>query len=66
MFSKCNTVLFFPIRDQIFHELTDAKRDVSDLSNEQLLRKDVKVVSGGGLTTGMASLPMSVRVSHKG
>ncbi|KAK3872707.1 hypothetical protein Pcinc_022223 [Petrolisthes cinctipes] len=50
-----------PHRDQIFQELTTAKKDVSDLTSEQLLRKDVKVVSGGGLIVGMASLPMMVQ-----
>lgn len=48
-------------RDQLFQELTSAKMDVSGLTPEQLLRKDVKVATGKSLTVGVASLPMMVK-----
>ncbi|XP_063889356.1 exopolyphosphatase PRUNE1-like [Scylla paramamosain] len=34
---------------EVFQELTEAKADVSGLTCDQLLRKDVKVATGGGL-----------------
>ncbi|XP_045114561.1 exopolyphosphatase PRUNE1-like [Portunus trituberculatus] len=41
-------------------ELTEAKADVSGLTCDQLLRKDLKVATGGGLRVGVASVPLRV------
>nr|XP_045591197.1 exopolyphosphatase PRUNE1-like isoform X1 [Procambarus clarkii] len=48
-------------RNEIFQELTTAKGNVSGLTTEQLLRKDLKVVSAGDLKVGVASVPMMVK-----
>ncbi|KAK8393659.1 hypothetical protein O3P69_006770 [Scylla paramamosain] len=45
---------------EVFQELTEAKADVSGLTCDQLLRKDVKVATGGGLCVGVASVPLRV------
>lgn len=50
----------------MFQELTAAKADVSHLTCDQLLRKDVKVASEGGLRVGVASVPLRVMVSAGG
>ncbi|XP_037780034.1 exopolyphosphatase PRUNE1-like isoform X2 [Penaeus monodon] len=52
-----------PDRRQIFAELTSAKGDISSLATEELLRKDRKVVVGGGgeVVVGVSSLPLTVQ-----
>lgn len=50
-----------PSNDDIFRELTAAKSNVSSLTSEQLLRKDVKVVEGQDVTVAISSVPMSVK-----
>ena len=50
----------------MFQELTEAKADVSGLTCDQLLRKDVKVATGGGLCVGVASVPLRVTVGDGG
>lgn len=49
-----------PSSTEVFQELTGAKADVSGLTCDQLLRKDVKVATGGGLCVGVASVPLRV------
>nr|XP_053653270.1 exopolyphosphatase PRUNE1-like isoform X1 [Cherax quadricarinatus] len=48
-------------RSEIFQQLTNAKANVSGLTSDQLLRKDVKVTSAGDLKVGVASVPMMVK-----
>lgn len=45
---------------EVFQELTAAKANVSHLTCDQLLRKDVKVAVEGGLCVGVASVPLRV------
>ncbi|XP_068236710.1 exopolyphosphatase PRUNE1 isoform X2 [Palaemon carinicauda] len=52
---------FEPNNNDIFKELTAAKSDVSNLTSEELLRKDVKVVEGCDLKIAIPSIPMSVK-----
>lgn len=50
-----------PDSTKIFKELTTAKSDVSHLSSEQLLRKDVKIAENNGVRVAVASVPMLVK-----
>ncbi|KAG0721574.1 Exopolyphosphatase PRUNE1 [Chionoecetes opilio] len=47
-----------PSSVEVFQELSQAKANVSGLTCDQLLRKDVKVATGGGLRVGVASVPL--------
>ncbi|XP_066577501.1 exopolyphosphatase PRUNE1 isoform X2 [Amia ocellicauda] len=47
-----------PPRDALFQSLQSAKFDVSGLSTEQMLLKDLKVVSGGDLTVAVSVVYM--------
>ncbi|KAG7170570.1 Exopolyphosphatase PRUNE1-like [Homarus americanus] len=47
--------------DRVFQDLVEAKTNVSGLTSEQLLRKDVKVVSSEDFRIGIASVPMMVK-----
>ncbi|CAL4153510.1 unnamed protein product, partial [Meganyctiphanes norvegica] len=48
-------------RESVFKGLTTAKADVSTLTCEQMLRKDLKVASGTQVRVGVASVPMLVK-----
>ncbi|CAL4217554.1 unnamed protein product [Meganyctiphanes norvegica] len=48
-------------RESVFKGVTKAKADVSALTCEQMLRKDLKVASGTQVRVGVASVPMLVK-----
>ncbi|XP_042908214.2 exopolyphosphatase PRUNE1 isoform X1 [Parasteatoda tepidariorum] len=48
-------------KEELFQELLHAKFDTSNLSPEQLLRKDTKYISNGATNVAIASLPLLLK-----
>ncbi|XP_023223877.1 uncharacterized protein LOC111625080 [Centruroides sculpturatus] len=65
--SKLESLLKDVNKEEIFQEIKKAKFDVSDLTFDELLRKDLKVISNNTINIAISSLPMllqSVKTSE--